>query len=345
MIGSAIVGRIHNELEGLKELRLVESPEAYGANFDELIEALKGNTTIEYVRLDRDFLPGLEESDIVLVMEAVGKLPALKETHIMHAILPATAFASFLQHAKNVEIVELGSVELQGTPDELQDMAANLGSHGALKTFLMLDFSLGVSGGIGNIVEALSQIKTLEKVKLDAAHKRRRSLLGSEAAAIKPDNTVPGVALAHLVAHTPKLCELHLNRLVLDVNDLKIVATAVSTASSLTTLSLTNVGLTDEACNELANAIAANANLVTIDLSCNKLTDEGCTLLTSALVNNNHVKLLRLWGNVKISNTGFDALVSMLENNCVLERLPLMASREYSTKIEAKLNQNRSHAA
>ena len=329
MIGSAIVGRIHNELEGLKELRLVESPEAYGANFDELIEALEGNTTIEYVRLDRDFLPGLEESDIALVMEAVGKLPALKETHIMHAILPATAFASFLQHAKNVEIVELGSVELQGT----------------LKTFLMLDFSLGVSGGIGNIVEALSQIKTLEKVKLDAAHKRRRSLLGSEAAAIKPDNTVPGVALAHLVAHTPKLCELHLNRLVLDVNDLKIVATAVSTASSLTTLSLTNVGLTDEACNELANAIAANANLVTIDLSCNKLTDEGCTLLTSALVNNNHVKLLRLWGNVKISNTGFDALVSMLENNCVLERLPLMASREYSTKIEAKLNQNRSHAA
>ena len=340
-----IVGGIHSQVEGLKELRLVESPEAYCANVCELIEALQGNTSIEYIRLDRDFLPGLEESDLALVMGALGKLSALKEAHIMHAILPATAFAAFIKHAKNVEIVELGSVELQGTPEEIQNMAAALGSHGALKTFLMLDFSLGVTGGIGNIVEALSEIKTLEKVKLDAAHKRRRSLLGSEAAAIKPDNTVPGEALAHLVAQTPQLCELYLNRLTLDVNDLKVVAAAVSNASSLTTLSLTNVGLTDEACNELANAIATNSNLVTIDLSCNKLTDEGCTLLTSALVSNNHVKLLRLWGNVKISNTGFDALASMLQHNCVLERLPLMAPCEFSTKINAKLNQSHSHAA
>ena len=340
-----IIEKIHDQVKGLKELRLTECPQAYCATVFELIEALEGNTSIEYVRLDRDFLPGLEESDLILLLDVVGKRPALKEAHIMHTILPAKAFASFITHAKLVETVELGSIDLQGSTEELHAMMVALGSHGALKSFLMLDFSLGVSGGINGIVEALSNVKTLEQVKLEAAHKRRRSIVGSEAASIKPDSTVHGDALAHLVAQTSRLSELYLNRLTLDVHDLRALSNAVATASSLHTLSLTNVGLTDEVCNELANAIAANTNLVTIDLSCNKLTDEGCTLLASALVNNNHVKLLRLWGNVKISNTGFDALVDMLEHNCVLERLPLMTPREYSTKIEAKLNQNRSHAA
>jgi len=340
-----IIEQIHDQVEGLKELRFSECPEAYCADISDLIQALQGNTSIEYVRLDRDFLPGMEDADISLLLDAVGKLPALKETHIKHAILPASAFENFLQQVTNVERIELGSIDLQGTPEELQSMGVTLGAHAALKSFLMLDFSLGVEGGINSIVEALSNVKTLVNVKLDAAHKRRRSIVGSEAATVKPDSKVLGSTLAKLVAQATSLEELHINRLTLDLHDLQVVSAQVAKAPCLHTLGLTNVGLTDVACNELANAIAQNTNLVTIDLSCNKLTDEGCTLLATSLVNNNHVKLVRLWGNMKISNTGFDALVEMLEHNCVLERLPLMAPREYSTKIDAKLDQNRSLAA
>jgi hypothetical protein len=47
--------------------------------------------------------------------------------------------------------------------------------------------------------------------------------------------------------------------------------------------------------------------------------------LASGLKGNNSVTFLRLWGNVKISNAGFDTVREMLEQNCVLERVPLMA--------------------
>jgi len=295
--------------------------------------------------MDRDFLPGMEQAEITELLDAVGKLASLKEAAIFHAILPAKALDNFLQQAKTIEKVELGSIDLQGTPQDLDSLNETIAAHKTLKAFLMLDFSLGVSGGIDGIVKALGSTKNIQMVKLDAAHKRRQSVVGSAAAAIKPDSSVQGESLAHLVTKATSLSELHLNRLSLQLDDFQQVAIAIQDAPHLQTLGLTNVGLTDDACNELANAVAANCHLQTIDLSCNKLTDEGCTLLASALRNNHHVKLLRLWGNLKISNTGFDALVEMLEYNCVLERLPLMAPREYSTKIEAKLHQNRSSLA
>jgi hypothetical protein len=64
-------------------------------------------------------------------------------------------------------------------------------------------------------------------------------------------------------------------------------------------------------------------------------------MIASALKGNNSVKMLRLWGNVKISNAGFDASVDMLKVNCVLERVPLMVPLEYGNKIDAKLVRNR----
>lgn len=56
--------------------------------------------------------------------------------------------------------------------------------------------------------------------------------------------------------------------------------------------------------------------------------------LASGLKGNNSVTFLRLWGNVKISNAGFDAVREMLEQNCVLERVPLMAPT-FGPKINA----------
>lgn len=56
--------------------------------------------------------------------------------------------------------------------------------------------------------------------------------------------------------------------------------------------------------------------------------------LASGLKGNNSVTFLRLWGNVKISNAGFDTVREMLEQNCVLERVPLMAP-SFGPKINA----------
>lgn len=342
---ATVVETIRNTDDGLKELRLTENPEDYCADFSDLIDALQGNSTIEYVRMDRDFLPGMNSDDMFTLLDTMGKLPMLKEIHILHAILSASAFENFLQQAENVEHIELGSVDIQGSPEDHECMRAAIASHKKLKSFMMLDFSVGIDGTINEIIHSLAQVPTLQVVKLDVAHQRRRSIVGSEAAAIKPDSNIGSQALASLVRNALLLEELHLNRMTLQCNSFQDLALAIQEAPKLHTLGLTSCGLTDADCNQLATALAANCNLETLDLSCNKLSDEGCTLLASALTDNRHVKLLRLWGNMKISNAGFDALVDMLEHNCVLERLPLMAPSEYSTKIEAKLYQNRSLAA
>jgi hypothetical protein len=57
--------------------------------------------------------------------------------------------------------------------------------------------------------------------------------------------------------------------------------------------------------------------------------------LASGLEGNASVTFLRLWGNAKISNEGFDAVREMLEQNCVLERVPLMAPAGFGPKIDA----------
>lgn len=46
-------------------------------------------------------------------------------------------------------------------------------------------------GGTNGIVEALSYIKTLINVNFDAAHKRRRRIVRSEAATVKLDSNAP----------------------------------------------------------------------------------------------------------------------------------------------------------
>lgn len=96
----------------------------------------------------------------------------------------------------------------------------------------------------------------------------------------------------------------------------------------------------------LFRVLTFTCNLFQIDLSCNKLTDEGCVTLASALKGNNSVTFLRLWGNVKISNAGFDTVKEMLEQNCQLERIPLMAPLGYENRISNPSQKNaKAHAA
>lgn len=181
----------------------------------------------------------------------------------------------------------------------------------------------------------LCSIPNLTVVKLEVSHSRRRSIVGSEAAAKKVKVSLSGSALADLCS-SKTLEELYLNRLDLNLDDFTSLASAIKSAPALRVLALPHCNFDDVACIRMAEAIGASATLEKIDLSCNKLTDEGCVTLASALKGNGSVKYLRLWGNVKISNGGFDAVREMLEQNCVLERIPLMAPFDRETRIDPK---------
>ena len=339
----SIVERMHQNDPEFTELCLTEAPDVYSTSMEEFILALKQNTVIDYVRIDRDFLPNMSEDYVAEFLTALGALPSLKEVHIWHASLSVQSLAGFFEQATNLELLEFGCIEFAGTPEDFRKLSDTIKVNASIRIFYMIDFSFsGDNGDINKIVESLACLPTLEVVKLEVTSSRRRSLCGSEAAMLRPSVQLSGLSLAALVK-SKALRELQLNRMQLKLRDYEMLAAALNESPALTSLSIPNCELTDDACSSLAVAIAnVNCRLKEIDFSCNKLSDEGCILIASALKGNTSVNMLRLWGNIKISNSGFLALVEMLEVNCHLERVPLMAPIEFGTKIDAALNKNRS---
>jgi len=338
----SLVERIQSNDPDLVDLRLTEIPEAYTSDMTQLVEALKSNTVIQFVRFDRDFLPGLKPELAADLFKATGALPSLKETLIWHASLPMGVLASFISEAKGLEHLQLGVLHLEGTEEDFHTISKALDGHPNLKEFELSDFSMNDNTiNIDSLLNALAGLPKLEKVKLEVTYQKRGSLVGSVAAAQKVKVELTGSALATIIS-SKSVRELYVSRLVLKTQDVKDLAAAIPASPALKSLALSHCNLDDEACSAIAVAVHDSDKVESLDLSCNNISDEGCIAIATALTGNKSVRFLRLWGNVKISNNGFDALAEMLDNNTVLERIPLMAPGEYKNRIDAKLVQNRS---
>lgn len=105
----SLVERIANNEAGLTEIKLGDSAENYFADVTEIVDALSKNTIIDYVRIDREFLPSLlgEPAKKAAVVTAVGKLPALRELRIMSGPVHANVLGLALKDAVNLENLEL----------------------------------------------------------------------------------------------------------------------------------------------------------------------------------------------------------------------------------------------
>jgi len=345
----SIISQILSSDPELTELRLVEDIEAYTTDPSELTDALLENKIIDYVRLDRDFLPSMVPEDTASFFKAFGKLPNLKEAQVWHASIPVTVLADFLNAARGLEHLQFGCLDLDGTEADFALVSAALQGHPSLKSFSMHDFSLTANDmvSLDGLIATLATIPNLSVVKLEVTHSRRRSLVGSEAAAKKVSVSLKGEALASL-CRKDNLTELYLNRLNLSLDDYGAIGEAIKTAPNLKVLALPHCNLDDQACIAFSEAIGQSKTIEKIDLSCNRLTDEGCITLASGLKGNESVKFLRLWGNVKISNAGFDTVREMLEQSCNLERVPLMTPGKFENRIDADkvvMKQSQAHAA
>lgn len=331
----SLVERIQSNDPELTDLRLTEVPEAYTNDLSAFMASLKSNTVIEFVRFDRDFLPALSPEQVTELFDAVGALSNLKEILIWHARLSAKSVAELIAQSKDrVEHLQLGVLALEGTADDFQAFADAIDGHQKMKSFDMSDFSLNdQSISIDPIINALATAPNLERVKLEVTYQKRGSLVGHAKAKEKVKVEISGGALATL-CRSPSLTDVHLSRLTLNLNDLEVLADAIQTAPALKRLALPHCLLNDFNVSGIARAIGQSTSLENVDLSCNHITDEGCIAIATALTGNSSVKLLRLWGNVKISNQGFNALAEMLESNCHLERVPLMAPNDYRNRIE-----------
>ncbi len=84
----------------------------------------------------------------------------------------------------------------------------------------------------------------------------------------------------------------------------------------------------------MARAISKNKTLRKVDVCCSSISDQGCIECATALKGKQTIKFIRLWGNTKISNDGFDALADMMSNSMVLERVPLMTPYNIIASVE-----------
>ena len=108
---TSLIERIANNDPTLKEISLGESAETYFGDVAEMVSALAANTTIDYVRIDRDFLPSLlgQPEKKAAVVTAIGKLPALREFRIMSGPVHAHVLGKALTDATSLENLELVS--------------------------------------------------------------------------------------------------------------------------------------------------------------------------------------------------------------------------------------------
>jgi Ran GTPase-activating protein (RanGAP) involved in mRNA processing and transport len=277
-IMATVIEQIRENSPDLAELLLAEEVEAYcgSATVEDLLEAFRVNTVIEYVRLDRDFLPSLPDDACPGLFQAVGKLPALKEAHIKHAAIHVRVLSDFIVSATGLEHLTLGCLALDGTSDDFDLVTQSLKGHPNLQTFCMSDFSLHNNDIVlDDFIETLSTIPNLQTVKLEVSHSRRSSIVGSEAAAREVCVSISGKALANLTRTAPKLRELVLNRLNLSHADFEALAEAIGVAPQLQVLGMPRCHIDDQAVFALAYAIGQSKTLQKIDMSCNKITDEG----------------------------------------------------------------------
>lgn len=105
----ALLERIANNDPVLKEISLGDAADKYFSDVSEMVAALELNTVIDYVRVDRDFLPSLlgQPEKKAAVVSAIGRLPALRELRIMSGPVHANVLGKALTDAHNLENLEL----------------------------------------------------------------------------------------------------------------------------------------------------------------------------------------------------------------------------------------------
>lgn len=83
----------------ITDLRLVNPPEHHfrGNPASVFADAFSENTSIKYVRFDRDFFPGLSPEDRKVLIGKIGKLRNLEELQLWNGAIQASVLATALQ--------------------------------------------------------------------------------------------------------------------------------------------------------------------------------------------------------------------------------------------------------
>lgn len=129
----------HNEITELKIDAM--SREAFeGKKKDDVfLEVMGKNHSITSVRFEGDFLACLRGDVRSNVVIGIGKLPAIRSIYLGDSLLLAPDLTEMLVNAKNLRVLHLRDVCLQGAPDFVEALATVLKHHATLKDFELIN--------------------------------------------------------------------------------------------------------------------------------------------------------------------------------------------------------------
>jgi hypothetical protein len=172
----SILERLRRNDPELTELRLVERPEMYFSDLNELIEALDGCTYINYVRLDRNFVLSSDQKDALL--QQIGKLESLEELHVWSGTYHVLSLANVVEQASNLKVLDMGRIVLEGDFEDFRDFGLAFYKH-SIEAFLMTDIVIPNHQDVNfdSVVRRVIAAPCLNVLKLDHRNKNAIFLL------------------------------------------------------------------------------------------------------------------------------------------------------------------------
>ena len=315
--------------------------------FDRLIRAIRGNTTISTVEIDGNALVCFTLEEVTQLVEAIGSVPELKSLFVRALVAPLNVLTVLIREASGLQKITLASVQLAGESTEFNQALSNLHFLQEVR-FCNMGFRRNFS--FDEMVRALAGLPVLEKIEIE----------------VEQGASVTSEAMGKLCDVTT-LNELRMSPIDFSVQHIQAMASALETNtctellelglgdgdhtsetwfamanmlrvnSALTSLTMISFdGLDDDACIALANALEYNTCLQEFSLSrcgLDRVMSTKAALVLVKLLRSNHCLTEYSMNSIGIGEEGLIAVAKALEQNSTLKKLNL---QKFDADVTAK---------
>jgi hypothetical protein len=128
----------------IAELDIAAPAEEAVGDLHEFFAALGENKSIETVRLTEDFIGDLRHDTRIGLLEALGRIPTLKEVYLADGLLMIASITTLITSSKTLRALTLKHLTLQGVEEHFSAAESALYQHPSLKEFELIDCSPAV---------------------------------------------------------------------------------------------------------------------------------------------------------------------------------------------------------
>lgn len=337
-----LVLRLLQDDSSLWKLKLVYPLQDYlneSFSIEDFLSALRSNTTVEYVLVDKQFLAGLEQTTVEAFLSAIGSLTSLFELEIWSGRVPLAALARALRHASNLGRLGLGFVSLYDTTN-----CNGLYRHNSLRSLYLSDFRFvnQQDANLDSFLGSLASCPNLAHVEIFA---NRHDVVPWSFTALGSLSSAPSLqslTLRRLELELTHVAAMEFSTLnVLDFNEnalgddgCLVVTQAIQRANTVKELTLRSNRLTSRGCEPIVNLLLTCNQVERLNLACNDLQDEGACALAVLVRQSNSLKHLEL-ARCGISDVGCTQIAEAVVFNSSLLNLGLSFNHMTDTSYVA----------